>query len=178
MFKKILHAILLAFGGAMLLFIAGFAGWQLGLAWLAAGLYALAARILWLAFGALAVLQIVWVLLAVWRGVAQYFRREAMALRRVVMLQICRRDAGQRQLLEIRQMHYRSQLKRQRLLIANDKKHSGELFDAINGELRGATSPATYKALRKTLKQHYKRADAQAMLALRERVLCPTSSAG
>lgn len=178
MFKKILHAILLAFGGAMLLFIAGFAGWQLGLAWLATGLYALAARILWLAFGALAVLQSVWVLLAVWRGVAQYFRREAMALRRVVMLQICRRDAGQRQLIEIRQMHYRSQLKRQRLLIANDKKHRNELYHAIDDELRNMASPDAYKVLARELKHRRKRADIPGMLALREQTLCRSSIAG
>lgn len=178
MFNNILHGILLAFGSAILLFLAGFAGWQFGMIWLAAGLYALAAKIIWLAFALLLILHAGWVLQAFWKGVLHYFRREAMALRRIAMLQIHQRNARQRLLLEKRQVQYLSRIQRQRLMAADDKKQSSDLFKVINAELRQCSTPVSYKALRKELKQHRKQADSQAMLALREQVRCQSSSAG
>lgn len=178
MLENILHGILLVFGSAMLLFLAGFAGWQFGMSWVAAGLYALAAKIIWLAFILLSLLHTGWVLRAFWQGLLHYFHGESMALRRVAMLQIRQRNAGQRLLLERLQLHYQSQIKRQRLLAADDKKQNADLFKAISAELCQYSTPVGYKALRKELRQHHKQANPQAMLALRAQVLCQSSSAG
>lgn len=178
MFKNILLGILLTFGCAILLFLAGFAGWRFGVIWLAGGLYALATKIICLAFVLLLLLHAVWMFQAVWQGVLHYFRGEAMALRRVAMLQICQRNARQRITLEKRQLHYLNQIKRQRLLMADDKKQSSDLFKVISAELQQYSTSRNYKILRKELKQHRKQADPQAMLALRERALCQASGAG
>lgn len=178
MFKNILHGILLTFGCAILLFLIGFAGWQLGVNWLAGGLYALAAKIICLAFALLLLLHTVWALQAFWQGLLHYFGGEAIALRKIAMLQICQRNARQRVLLEKRQLYYLNQIKRQRLLMADDKKQSNALFKVINAELRQYSTSLGYKALRKELKHHRKRANTQAMLALREQALCQSSNVG
>lgn len=178
MFGHFLRGILLTFASALLLFLAGFAGWQFGLVWLAAGLYALASKAILLAFLLMLLLQTGLMLLALYRGLSQYFRREAMAWRRVAMLQKRHRDASQRFLLERSQAYYMAELKRQRLLSADDKKHSVELFKAIDAELKKHTTAVEYKSVRKELKQHRKQADLQAMLALREQVLCQSSIVG
>ncbi len=173
-----LRGILLTFGGALLLFLAGFAGWQFGLAWLAAGLYALAAKAILLAFLLMFLFQTGQMLQALYQGLSRYFRREAMAWRRVAMLQKRHHDARQRYALERSQAYYMAELKRQRLRSADDKKHSVALFKAIDAELKKHTTAESYKSMRKQLKQYCKQADLQAMLALRERVLCQSSIAG
>jgi len=175
---NILQFILLAFGGAMLLFLTGFVGWQFGLAWMVTGLYLLAAKATLLAFALLLLLLASLSLQAVYQGLSQYFGRETIALRRVTMLQMRHHDAGLRFLLERRQTQYLNQLKRQRLLIADDKKHSTELFKSINTELKHYMTPVNYKAVRKELKQHHKQANSEAMLALRKQVLCRSSIVG
>jgi len=176
--RTAVYGILSVFAGAMLLLLLGFASWQFGLIWFATGLYALAAKSIWLAFALLLLLQAGWSLYVFWQGLVRYFRKEAMAMRRVARLQMCYRDAGQRLVLEKRQLHYQNQIKRHRFLLADDKKHSGELFHAINSELRDTVPPDAYKHLHKTLKQYRKQADAQAMLALRRQVLCRSSVTG
>jgi hypothetical protein len=176
--RALVYGIFTVFGGAMLLLLVGFAGWQFGLVWLAAGLYAVAVKSLWIAFILLLLWQAGWSLNVLWQGLVRYFRREAMAMRRVARLQMHYRDVGQRLMSEKRQLHYHSQMKRQRILLADDKRHSGELYDAIDAELRDRVSPEAYRDLRKTLKKYHKRADARAMLALRRQVLCQSSVAG
>lgn len=172
MLSKSLYGILATFAGAMLLFLAGFAGWQLGLAWLATGFYYLASKAIWLAFGLLLLLQLGWLIQAFYKEMLLYFRQDRRLLRRIAMLQLSHRNAKQRLASEKRQMLYWNRLKHQRLLTANDKKHNGKLFKAIDRELTQSTSPNAYKHLSKTLKQHHKRADSQSMLALREQTAC------
>ncbi|MGR8929877.1 MAG: hypothetical protein ACU836_04485 [Gammaproteobacteria bacterium] len=176
--RTAVYGTLLVFAGTMLLLLLGFVGWQFGWVSFAAGLYALAAKSIWLAFALLLMLQVGWSFLVFWQGLTRYFRREAMAMRRLARLQIHYRDAGQRMILEKSQLHYRNRIKRHRVSFADDKKHSGELFDAINSELRDSMPPDRYKPLRKTLKRYYKRADAQSMLALRRQALCQSSATG
>lgn len=178
MFGYCLRGILLLFVSALLLFLTGFAGWRFGLVGLAAGLYALANKAILLAFLLMLLLQTSLMLLAFYRGLSQYFRPEAVAWRRVAMLQKRYRDASQLFLLERRQAYYMAELKRQRLLSANDKKHSIELFKAIDAELKKHVTPGEYKSVRKELKHYRKRADLQAMLALREQMLCQSSIVG
>ena len=175
---NVLQIMLLSFGGAMLLFLGGFAGWQLGIAWLTTSLYTLAAKAILLAFALLLLLFVGLMLQTLYQELSLYFRREAIALRRVAMLQMREHEARLRFLLERRQIHYLNQLKRQRLLVADDKKHSGELFKAINSELKHYMAPTNYKAVHKELKQHHKQANSQAMLELRKQVLCQSSIAG
>lgn len=178
MVGNILHGILLTFGSGILLLLAGFAGWQFGLVWLATGLYALAAKAILLAFSLLLLLQVGLMLQTFYQWVSLYFRRETTALRRLATLQMRRRDARQRFMLERRQIYYLNHLKRQRLLAADDKKHSVELFKVINAELKHCMAPTYYKAVHKELKQHHKQADSRAMLALRKQVLCRSSITG
>ena len=173
-----MQGILLAFGGAIFLFLGGFAGWQFGVGWLATGLYALAANAILLAFSLLLLLQIGLIMQALYQGISIFFRKETMALRRVLLLQMRHHDAKLRFLLEKRQLCYLNELKRQRLLVADDKKQNDELYKAINAELKHNMAPMNYKTVRKELKQHYKQANLQAMLALRKQVLCRSSSAG
>lgn len=172
MLKSTLYAILGAFGFAMLLFVTGFAGWHLGMAWLTATLYPVAIKIILLASAVMLLVQTGLMLQALYRGLSLYFRRETMAMRRVLMLKILQHDARQRLLLEKRQMRYLTQLKRQRLLADNDKKQSGELYKAISAELQSCMTPESYKTLRNDLKRHHKQSNPQAMLALRDQVLC------
>ena len=178
MTKVVLHSVLLGCGLAMLLLLAGFGCWQLGWVWLAGWSYTWAGNLLLLAFVTLLVLAGGLSLRAIYKELAAYFHREARAVRRVLMLQIRKHNARQRLLLEKRQLHYLSQLKRQRLLAANNKKHSRALFKAIAKELQVSVAPDSRKTLQKHLKQHYKQANPQAMLALRDQVLCRSSSAG
>jgi len=175
---NILQVALLTFGSAIMLFLTGFACWQLGMAWLATGFYTLAAKVTLLAFALLLLLLGGLMLQALYQGVALYFRRETIALRRVAMLQMRHHDAKQRFFLEKRQIYYLNQLKRQRLLVADDKKYSGELFKAINTELKHCMVSINYKAARKELKQYHKQANSQAMLELRKQVLCRSSIVG
>ena len=149
MSKILLHGALMAFCLAMLMFVAGFAAWQLGLVWVASVLYPLATKIILLAFGVLFLLGVGLLIRVCCRNIVHYFRREAMAMRRVIMLQVRQRDAKQRLMLEKRQIYYLNQLKRQRLLAANNKQHSRELFNAISAELKGHGLPGGDKSLHK-----------------------------
>lgn len=174
MARVALYGVLLGCGLAMSLLLLGFSGWQLGLLWLAAWCYALAGNLLLLAF----VLLFFWVtglmLQVAFHDIKSYFRQESRVLRRLVMLQLYQHAAGQKLVLEKRQLHYLNQLKRQRLLAANNKKHSRMLFKAIKVELEDSMTPCSYKVL----KQHQKQANTQAMLALRNRLLCQASIIG
>lgn len=170
--RIVLYGVLLACTLAMLLLLTGFAAWQLEAPWLSGKSYALAGSLMLLAFSCLLLLGGGLLLRTVYLGVADYFAGDARALRRVWMLHSHKRNAGQRMLLEKRQIHYWHQLKRQRMLTADDKKHSRALFKAINAELQESVAPERYKALRKHLKQHRKQVNPQAMLALRDQELC------
>jgi hypothetical protein len=172
MLKAVLYLAFVACSLAMLMFVAGFAGWQLGLAWLTGALYQLAAKIILSAFALLSLLGAGLIMLAFYQGMLLYFRREAVAMRRVIRLQARQRDIGQRQLLEKRQIYYLSQLKRQSLLAADNKRHSHQLFKAISAELKSYCLPVGYQSLHKSLKQYHKQANPEAMLALRNQVLC------
>ncbi|MGY6277347.1 hypothetical protein [Methylomonas sp. MgM2] len=178
MFANILRGVLLAFATAVTLLLMGFTVWQFGMVWLATGLYTVAAKAILLAFALLLLLHVGLILQGFYQGVALYFRREAIALRRAAMLQIRQHDLRQRFLLEKRQLHYLSQLKRQRLLFTDDRKHNVELFRAINAEFKCCLEPMNYKTVRKELIHHHKQANTHAMLALRKQVLCQSSSVG
>lgn len=158
----------------MSLLLLGFSGWQLGFLWLAGWCYAWAGNLLLLAF----ILLFLWVfglvLQTVLQDMKRYFRQESRVLRRLVMLQVYQHTVGQKLLLEKRQLHYLNQLKQQRILAANNKKHSRLLFKAIKAELADSMTPCSYKVL----KQHQKQADTQAMLSLRNKLLCRVSITG
>ncbi len=172
MLKITLYAVLGLFAGAMLLFVAGFILAHIGLSLVTALLYAIAPKLLLLAFAVMLLVLVVLSMRALTVGLVHYFRREARAMRQLLRLQIRRRDDGQRQWLEKRQIHYRSLLQRQKLRVANDKKHSRQLLKAITSELQGQLPRNVYKQVRRQLKQLHKQANPQGMLALRDQVLC------
>ncbi len=178
MTKGILYAVLLACSLAMLMFLAGFTGWQLGLFRLAEWCYGLAGKTMLLAFAVLLLLGCGLLLLAVVHGFSGYFHREQRILRHLSRLKAQHRHVGQRTMLEKSQQFYWSQFKRQRLLAANDKKHSLELFKAIEAELKKNLEPEVYKVLRRDLQRFYQQSNPQAMLSIRDQALCRTSGAG
>ncbi|MCQ8129592.1 hypothetical protein [Methylomonas rivi] len=178
MTKIILYSVLWVCSLAMVLLVAGFIGWRFGRPELPACLYPLAGRIMLSAFLLLLLLGCGLFLQALYRELAVYFRWDAVALRRVAMLQRLQYDARQRVLLERTQIHYLYELKRQRLLAADNKKHSRALFEAVSAELRQSVEPDSFKSLQKHLKQYRSQVNPRAMLALRERALCRSSIAG
>ena len=176
--KVILYAVLATASLAMLLLLTGFVCLQLGLAGLVGLLYGLAGKLMLLAFGLLMLLGCGSVLQAIYKELAAYGRREASALRRLLMLQMLKENHGQRVQQEKKQLRYWQEFKRQRMLVANNKKHSRELYKAITAELQTSIAAERYKALQKQLKHYRNQANPEAMLALREQVLCQSSNAG
>ncbi|MGZ4959263.1 MAG: hypothetical protein ACXV7J_08425 [Methylomonas sp.] len=175
MCARLLYGVLLIGSLAMLLFVAGFALLHLGLGLLTALFYAVAGKTMLLAFGLLFLLGAAALLSAIWRELGAYFCREAAALRRILALQTQQQHSALRSAEEWRQLQYFNRFKRQRLLAANNRKHLKALFEAIRQELQAmkAQLPAeTYKSLYKALRNHHKRADSQAMLALRREISC------
>lgn len=176
MLVRLFHVGLLIASLAMLLFVAGFVCFQFGLALVTGLLYFLASKILLLALVLLALLGLIALIKVVCREISDYFNRESAAFRRVLSLQIYRQDAERRKVSEWRQLDYLNKINRQRLLIADNRKQLRELSDSISTELRAAREQlpaATYNDLRKALRKCHKRADAAAMLLLRQQIPCP-----
>ncbi len=172
MLKKTLYGILSAASLSMLLLLAGFVCWQVEVFWLAGGLYHLAGKLLLFVFVCgylLACCQVIW---NVFQAVAGYFSREQRSLRRLLMLQGYRQNCAQTVKSEMRQQRYRFQFKRERLLAADDRKHSLILFKSIQAELKPCLTPAAYRVMLKDLRRFHRSANTQAMLALREQALC------
>ncbi|MCK9607311.1 MAG: hypothetical protein M0R33_12790 [Methylomonas sp.] len=178
MTKIVLYAVLFTCSLAMLLLTVGFSCWQLGWFNWASWFYPLAGKIILSAFLLLLMLGCGLFIHALYVELAVYFRWDAVALRRVAMLRQLHSDARQRLLVEKSQIHYLYELKRQRLLIADNKKHSRALFKAVSAELQQSVEPDSFKSLQKHLKQHRNQANPQAILALRDQVLCRSSIAG
>lgn len=178
MTKITLYAVLWICSVAMVLLVAGFIGWRLGWPESAALLYPMAGHGMLLAFSLLLLLGCGLFMQAFYNELAVYFRWDAMAFRRLAMLRILQHNAAQRRLIERRQIQYLFELKRQRLLSANNKKHSRALFMAVSSELHQAVAPDSFKSLQKHLKQYCNQANPRAMLAIRDRVLCRSSIAG
>ncbi|MDX8128334.1 hypothetical protein ACH5Y9_04610 [Methylomonas sp. BW4-1] len=173
MFGRLFFGGLLIGSLAMLLFVLGFVCLQFGLVLLMGLFYLLASKVMLLALGLLALLSVLTLFKAVYRELRGYFSRESAALRQLVSLQIRRQNIERRQTAECRQLSYLSRFKRQRLLVADNRKQARALFAAISDELQAvrAQLPATrYKNLRKALRTYRKQADAAAMLALRQQL--------
>jgi hypothetical protein len=178
MTKIALYTVLSICSLAMMLLVAGFFSWQLGWPALAACLYPLAGHIMLMAFLLLLLLGCGLLWQALYQELAVYFRWDAMAVRRLVMLRIQQHNARQRRLMEASQIQYLVELKRQRLLAADNKKHCHALFKAVSAELQQSVPADSFKSLQKHLKRHRNQANSQAMLDLRERALCRSSTTG
>lgn len=160
---------------AMLMFLVGFVLYQLGLGWVAALIFPLASRILLLAMGLLAVLAAAGVLKLLAGELKRYFSADAVALRQLLRLRIKSCDLKQQAAMEWRQLQYRNRFKRQRIMVANNRKHLRELFHAVNQELLTMKSQlpnARYQALHKALRRSHKQGDAQAILSVRGELSC------
>ena len=175
MSKRLLYSVWGIASLSMLLFGAGFICWQLGLGWLTSWLYAWAGKTLFVAFALLLVLALVAMLRAVAAGCATYFASESVALRRLLTVYARQQNQVLQQTLQTRQLRYFSEFKRQRLLAADNKRQLRGLFMAVNAELKAARAQLpvdSYRALHKALRQHFKQADAQAILAVRKQIVC------
>jgi hypothetical protein len=175
MSQRLLYSVLSICSLAMLLFVAGFICWQFGLALLTGLFYLVASKIMLLAFVFLVLLGAIALCGAILQDVRRYFSRETRVLRKIFSAHTRRLDAEQRVMAQSRQLRYWSYFRRRRLLEANNKKQVRALFTAINQELQAMKNklPAdNYREFRKALRQCHRRADAEAMLMLRERIVC------
>jgi hypothetical protein len=173
MFGRLFYGGLLIGSLAMLLFVLGFVCLQFGLALLMGLFYLLASKVMLLALALLALLGFLTLFNVVCRELGGYFSRESSALRQLLSLQIRRQDVERRQAAECLQLSYWHRFKRQRLLVAYNRKQARELSEAISHELqavRAQLPAARYKNLRKSLRTYRKQADAAAMLALRQQL--------
>jgi hypothetical protein len=175
MATRLLYLILLFLSLSMLLFVAGFLCFHLGLTVLTTLLYSLAGKIMLMTFAGI-LLSGILALLAALRGEFRaYFQADAGALRRILAIYNRKHNLTLRQNLEIRQIHYFHNQKRQRLLSADNQKQLRELHKTILQELESAKPrlPSSHFAeLRKALRQHLDQADAQAMLVVRQQITC------
>jgi hypothetical protein len=170
---RILYGILLACSLAMLLFVVGFVLFHLGLSLLTTLFYVLAGKIMLVAFALLALWGLVVLLRALWRDLRDYFRKDAVAVRRLWSVKSQQLYLEQQGFLESQQIQNRSRFKRLRLLDANNKKHLRALYDGIYAELQAVKSNLSedrYQDLLQALQRYHKQADAEAMLALRKQL--------
>ena len=175
MLARIFQILLLVCALAMLLFLAGFIFAQTGMVFLAVLLFPLAGKILLVGMSSLAVLAVLGILLALFSELRRYFGRDARGLRQVWTLHHRQLNLRRRQLSEWRQIHYRNHFKRQRLLMANNRKHLRTLFHEVDNELlamKKQLPSARYKALQKALRRSHKRGDAQSLLSVRGEIVC------
>jgi hypothetical protein len=173
--KRLIYSVMAIASAAMLLFVVGFVFWQLGITILAGFIYWLAGKIILAAFVLLVMLGFAALLRALWRDLRAYFNSEARALRRLLAVHSHASTSRQCLQAQAQQVRFWTRIRRQRLLLANNRRHLRGLFRAINAELY-ASKPRLptdrYQALRKALRDYHKRADADAMLALREQLPC------
>ena len=175
MLARLFQWLLLVCATAMLLFLIGFILAHTALAFLAQWLFPLASRILLVAMSLLAVLAAWGVVIALAGEIGRYFSREARARRRVWSLY--NRQAAQRRrvVLESRQIQYKNHFQRQRLLVANNRKHLRVLFHEVNQELMAMKTQLPsdrYRALHKALRRSHQRGDAHSLLSVRGELLC------
>ena len=168
---RILYGILLTCSLAMLLFVSGFVLFHLGLSLLTTVFYMIAGEIMLLAFAMLALWGAVVLVRALWQDLRDYFRKEAVAVRRLWSVKARQLYLEQQGVLEAQQIYNRSRFKRLRLLDVNNKKHLKTLYEGIHAELEAVKpqlSEERYHELLQALRRHHKEADAEGMLALRE----------
>ncbi|MDT4291195.1 hypothetical protein RO575_16645 [Methylomonas sp. MO1] len=173
MFGRLFYGGLLIGSLAMLLFVLGFVCLQFGLALLMGLFYLLASKVMLLALALLALLGLMMLFKAVCRELRGYFSRESAAVRQLLSLQVRQQDLARRKSAECRQLSYWHRFKRQRLLVADNRKQAWALSVAISHELqavRAQLPAARYKNLRKSLRTYRKQADSAAMLALRQQL--------
>ena len=170
---RILYGILLLCSLAMLLLVTGFILFHLGLSLLTTMFYLIAGKIMLLAFAMLALWGGVALVRALWRDLRCYFRKDAVAVRRLWSVKARQLYLEQQEVLESQQIKNHSRFKRLRLLDADNKKHLRTLYEGIHAELDAVKTQLPeerYQDLLQALHRHHKQADANAMLALRKQL--------
>lgn len=175
MMSLIFKSLIAACSLAMFLFLFGFVLMELHWGWFAHAVYQFASKLLLLSMLLLVGLAGLGLVVRIHQTLIQYFSEEAKALRQVWKLQTKQANFAQRTDLEWQQFYYLNHFKRQRLLLANNRKHLRELFHAINRELQSVKSQmpsAKYRTLKKNLRRSHRRGDAAAMLSVRGDLSC------
>jgi len=172
MVKSIVYGVLLACSLAMGLMLAGFFCWRFENPLAADFCYAWANKMLLLGFGWMLVLGVFLVARAIVLGLLGFFDRKTVAQRQLASLTVRRGDAERQAFLEMSQQHYWLRIKRSRLLAADDKRQSRQLYKSIRAEIAGKLPEAELEQVWKDLKRHKRLADTQAMLTLRQKILC------
>ena len=176
MMTRLLYGALMLASLAMLMFIAGFAIHQFGLALLVGLVYLLAGKFMLLAFGLLILLGLWGLGRAVWLEVASYCRHDNAFVRRLWFLQSRHHEIEQFQNLKCRQIEYLALSRRQCLLAADNRRQATELFDSISRDLQVLKSQIpkeTYREFYRRLRKLQKQADLRALLDLRQQIPCP-----
>ncbi|WP_150048974.1 MULTISPECIES: hypothetical protein [Methylomonas] len=172
MVKAIVYGVLLACSLAIGLMLTGFFCWRFDIPLAADFCYAWANKLLLLGFGWMLVLGVFLVVRAIALGLFDFFDRKAVAQRQLASLTVRRQDAERQACLEKSQQHYWLQIKRSRLLAADNKKQSRQLYQSIRAEIAVMVPEAELEQAWKDLKRHKRLADTQAMLTLRQKLLC------
>lgn len=175
MLTTLFYLALLVASLSMLLFFIGFVFMKVGLPWLTTLFYGIASKVLLLTMLSLAGLAVLALVLTIWRELRRYFSRENFALRRILSLHNHQRNLNQRTAQQWRQLHYLNRFKRHQLLIANNRKHLQELFDAVNRELQAVKTQlpsAKYRHLKKALRRCYRQGDVDGILSVRGDMQC------
>lgn len=155
----------------MLLFLSGFFSFKLGFKALGSVVYPFAEIILLFSFAMLLLIAVVMVLSAITREIKFFFRHDVKSKRYIWSLIALNYQISELFKQQQRQLIYKNQFKRQRLLAKDNRKQLYALYRAILHELQLAKNnlPSDrYKTLLKALRLNYKNADVHAMLALRE----------
>ena len=172
---RLIYAIFWLLSVAMLILVCGFLCFQMGFGLLTGICYSVASYMMLVCFGMLILIGLLTTLVSIYGDLRSYFCREATALRRLLAVQMQKNNHAQRTELKFRQLQYFSRFKRQRMLMADNRKHLRVLYDSINQELQQAKPQIpkdSYHLLYQSLRRYHKQANAAAMLALRQQIPC------
>lgn len=168
---RVVYAVLALLTLSMLLHVGGFIGYRGGWPQLAGLCFAVAGKLLLLGFAALAVAGLLALFNAIRIDCGAYFREDAAALRRLLATLQHSQRHSQRHVARLRHVRWFAEVRRQRLLRADDRRQLLALYRTLLQELEAARPgmpAAQFAVMRKTLQRLRRRGDFRAMLGLRD----------
>lgn len=171
--QRLFHQTLVLPTLAMALFLAGYVCIAFGQAAIGDLLYSVAAKVLLVGLAIISACGLLHIIVIAARDLTQFFSRERSVTRRLATLQVTQHNTRLRSFFEKQQLHYRLALRRDRLLRADAKRQSRQLFKIVDRELRAAQQllpVARYRSLRNMLVEQKRRHDVGGLLAVREQL--------
>lgn len=173
--RRLIYSALGLGSSAMLMYLLGFISRKTGFNQTGTYLYAFAGKLLLTAFALLILFAVATVIMACYRDLSHYWRREAIALRRLLSIHYQTIHTRQRNQHLSRQLYYQHRFKQQKLTAADNRKQLHALYRSVKLELQTAKpqfADTEYQHLQKTLRQYLKQADASGILALHQKLTC------